>query len=204
MAVCSKCQKKIGMFKKAIRLGPDKARFCEACAEEWRQEEKKQNLTALFEGGAPAELFSIKKVMMVDPDDATHAQQFGGELIFTDKGICYAAVTRFKVPSQATATALFGLIGALVQASQAKAAKKKAWAKVPGGGEERPTDDLARFLYDARRLVVLHKRDLIRIQRRGVGLRIEARDRKPQMFILDNGKKTYKQYKSQIEDYLQQ
>jgi len=190
------------MFKKTIRLGPDKARFCEACAEEWRQEEKKKDLRALYEGGAPTELFSIKKVVMLDPDDATHAQQFGGELIFTDKGICYAAVTRFKVPSQATATALFGLIGALIWASQAKAARKKAWAKVPGGGEERPTDDLARFLYDARRLVVFHKRDLTGIERRGTGLRIVARDKKPQMFVLDNGKKTYKQYKTQIENYL--
>jgi len=101
MAVCSKCGQRIGVFKKSYRLGPEKTRFCEACAETWHQEDKERLLAPLYAGGKPKELFCIHRVMMVDPYDRT--QKLGGDLIFTDKGICFAAVLKYKPPSQVAA-----------------------------------------------------------------------------------------------------
>jgi len=200
MAKCAMCGTKIGLLGKSLKLGLEKESYCLSCAEKWYKDENKRMMTELYEGGLPTELFCIRKVLMADPDEK--GVQLGGDLMFLDKGVCFAALMEHKPPDTATAGALFGVIGAAIAQSKAKKALKKAWAAVPGGGEQRTTDDLARFLYGSTRLLVFPRHEVVGVNFSfWTAFGVTTVDKRHR-FILENGRKTYKQYKDQIQEYL--
>ncbi len=200
MATCSACGAKSGLLKKAYRLGPEKAVHCESCAEKWHHEDKKRVMANLYATGQPKEVFCLHRVMMPDPHDPGY--RFGGDLVFTDKGVCFAALVRYKAPNEAASVAVGGLLGAWIQRSQEKKARRKAWAEVPGEGLSRQTDDLAKFLYLSKRVLVFPKADILAVGFNFWGtFRVKTRD-KTQAFALEDGKKTLKPHKAAIQDYL--
>jgi hypothetical protein len=202
MAECAMCGTRVRGRKESLRLGSDKALHCFPCAEKWLLEDKKRLITELYEGRPPAELFCIKKVMIRDPYQKTKGLHLGGDLLFLDKAVCFVAVMEHTPPDTAAAGLLFGAIGAAIAQSRARKALKKAWEAVPGGGEERLTDDLARYLYDAKRLLVFPRQEVLGVGVSfwsGCGLKT-VHKRIP--LILENARKTLKPFKARVEEYL--
>ena len=74
---------------------------------------------------------------------------------------------------------------------------------MPGEGLTRPTDDLERFFYFAKRVAVFLRSETLDV---GFsfwsGFRIKTRD-KAYPFILEHGRKTLKPHKAAIRQFLQ-
>ena len=202
MAECAMCGSKVRGRKESVRLGPDKATHCFPCADTWFLEDKKRLITQLYQGDPPAELFCMQKVMILDPHQKTKGLHLGGDLLFLDKAVCFVALMEHTPPDTATAGLLFGIIGAAIAQSRAKKALKNAWAAVPGGGEKRLTDELARHLYDAKRLLVFPKQEVMSVGIsfwRGCALKT-VHNRYP--LILENARKTLKPFDARIKEYV--
>ena len=201
MAECAMCGTKVKR-KESVRLGLDKVVYCSPCGEKWLLEERKRLITDLYQGDPPTELFCLKKVMILDPYKKSKGLQLGGDLLFLDKAVCFVALMEHTPPDTVTAGLLFGVIGSAIAQSRAKKALKNAWAAVPGGGEKRQTDELARYLYDAKRLLVFPRQEIVSV---GVsfwrGCAIKTVDERYPL-ILENARKTFKPFKEQIKEYV--
>jgi hypothetical protein len=187
----------------SFRLGPNKDRYCIECAQVWHQEDKERQIRELYEDGPPQELFAIPKTTLPDPATPGGQEQLGGDLIFTDKAICFASVVRFKTTNQQTAQLAFGVIGALIASSKNKRARREAWSQAPGGGLSRLADDLAEHLYLCDRVVVVPRRQVTKLGPSfwtGPAFRVYTPASKLR-FELENGRKTWKQYRDWIDAY---
>ena len=122
MKQCYLCNKKL-RFRDKVKF-MDQERFCESCATIWPQKRKENAISLLYAGDDPNEIFRIKRVITPDSDIGTK-KTLVGDLIFTDKGVCFLQLVDLKDPKPSPTAASLGVIGGIAVELQIKEAQKK-------------------------------------------------------------------------------
>jgi len=158
-----------------------------------------QHVAQLCEGGEPIEAFTIPQVHTRCPE-APGKITLVGDLAFTDKGVCFLQMAE-GVKADASAGVLFGAIGQAIAESSARRKTDQAYAQghdMIAAGTTGLMDKLNRCL----RLIHYPAADVTDV---GMswwsGFYIKT-GKKTHIFKLRGGRKLYKQFRPQIEAYL--
>ena len=91
MATCHLCGTHTGFFG-TVKM--DWLAFCRTCAAKWPQQRQALAMQTFCGDGEPAILFTLRKAAFIAPESPAGRVRLGGRLAFTDKGICFLAVSR--------------------------------------------------------------------------------------------------------------
>jgi hypothetical protein len=201
MAQCYSCQKKLGVFERTVKYGPERLPYCVPCA---TMKEKQEAMATLFEGGESKRIFRIPNVYFTDPYDVQMKTRLIGDLLFLDKAVCFVQTGQYQGSSNTTAF-MFGLLGALIAGMQEKKAMKKAMEQVQLIQQNFPTTSLREIVERASRVIFFPKDSITEMKFSSWfgGFRIKTAD-KQQVFRMENGKKTFKEYEDKVREYQNQ
>jgi hypothetical protein len=212
MARCHFCGKKLGLLGRVRLISERRDRkrqdthpalvFCESCAASWPDHHKRSTLNEITEGVEPVEAFRISEVKALDPAGRTvqgsttaTADYCYGDLVFTDKGICYIGHDTFIQSSPLRAN-LTGFDLAAI--ARNVAAKRSASAE----SRRRSDLSLSANLHTAKRLIFFPRHYIGSIEyETWDGLKIEGRDRF-WSFELPQERDTYMRFNKAISHYL--
>lgn len=201
MSQCYNCQKKLGVFERSVKYGPERMPHCVPCA---IMKEKQEAMASLFEGGEPKRIFRIPNVFFTDTYDRQLRTRLIGDLLFLDKAVCFVQIFQYQGSSNTTAF-MFGLIGAIIAGSQEKKARKNAMEQVEMIQRNFATTSLREIIERAPRIIYFPKSSITEMKFSSWfgGFRIKSLYNN-QVFNMENGKKTYKEYEDKIREYQQQ
>jgi len=197
MARCDLCGKKIGMFQ-----GRSRSRgrtLCRQCVHRGSDREKRETLARLCADGEPTAAFTIPAVQTRCPD-APRQLTLIGDLAFTDKGLCFVQIAEVR-KADGSAGLLFGIVGAAVAESTARRKTRDDYAHA----RQLVVEDAASLVDVIQRVPRLIYVPASDITAMGHGwcshFQVKTRTGR-HMFKLERGSKTYKQWRPQIEAYL--
>jgi len=191
MAVCGICKKQLGWTGRVTIESEMSAseEFCKACAPAWPEEKDKRAREAIFEGGPPKEIFRIGNVETMDYSrsvwKATTSEiwQMYGGLVFADKGVIFYGVSGYWCNTFGTP-------------------KNEAWATLQRHEQRYSPEKLEGILSRAPCLIFFPRNGIKQITHGWLnGLVITSKDRKWE-FRLEEEKKTYLAFESQLSSYL--
>lgn len=198
MAQCYSCQKKTGVFERVVKYGRERLPYCVACA---RTKEKQEAMDFLFEGAEPQKLFRMPNVFFTDIYDPQMKTRLIGDLLFLDKGIFFVQTGQYQ-SSGNTTMVLFGLLGAIIGNMQEKKARKKALEQVEIIQQTFATTTLKEIFERSPRVIFFPKSMIIQMNFSSWsgGFKIKTPDKK-QVFSLEKGKKTFKEFEDKIREF---
>ncbi len=197
MARCHICGKNLGLGLLSHWVTMDRHRFCQACAELYRQEREAQVRSAVSEGGVPQCIFTMTHVRTRDPDRPKGRERLVGAAAFTDKGVCFFQTGQHLAADEGQG-GLFGLIGIIISEIISRRHKKRAVAETADLFRDR--QDIAKLLGSARRVLFypLDQTSRLRFDAKGFDI-WEGKRRK--RFAFEGGRKAYKQIRDQALAY---
>lgn len=198
MAQCYCCQKKMGIFERCVKYGPERLPYCVPCA---KTKEKQEAFDFLYEDAAPRESFRIPKVFFLDSYDTQMKTRLIGDLLFLDKAVCFVQTGQYETSSNTT-WVMFGLLGAIIGNMQESKARKKAMEQVEIVQRTFATTNLKEYLDRAPRIMFFPKSGISQMtfSSWSGGFKIKTIDKK-QVFSLEKGKKTFRQFEEKIREY---
>ena len=198
MAHCYTCNKYLGLRVYSKWPTLDSHRFCEPCAVQYRQQRRQRVLSELCQGGDPEDIFTAGGIRTLDPDKPKGRSLVLGILAFMDKGVCFVQIAEVLKANLSWA-ALFGLIGAAIAESKAKAKRQEAYAE----GEREilnPAEDFRGILQRAQQLFFYPLKEITRIKSGSWGFEVRMGKSRTR-FAMEGGRKTYKQLRELVDAY---
>jgi hypothetical protein len=174
---------------------------CPGCVDQWYLDQKERALAEMSRGGGIKELFRIVGATLTDPDDPSHRSTLYGHLIFTDKGVLFAACEKVTTP-QMNFMIHGGLLGILIwelqygkKNRQAQADARMTTSAMAG--------DLTQVMARCRRVIAIPKASITEITYSWFrGLRIKGfTGKESKSFALPNKRQTYEEFRSHLDGY---
>ncbi len=201
MKECHLCHKPLNARTGKIKR--DNLLFCMQCAPQWEQRRKQEALTAINEGNPPVEVFHIPRITTPNPDNPVNNNLLG-DLIFMDKGLCFAGLANLNA-GQNAASLLLGVVGTIVEVTQRQVAKGRALQTYHAQITQLHPHGLQAVLMGTARLIFI-PRDIIKTVQYGRlagGLIVDTDNfYANRIFKIIGGKKTYRKFEPQIRDYM--
>jgi hypothetical protein len=201
MTNCHLCRKELGVLSK-VKM--DWLVFCRPCARKWLEQRKAVAMESLFRGGPPRHLFSIPRSAFIAPESPRGRVRLAGNLAFTDKGICFVAVSRtLKAGSWPLWLAPLGAgVPVIIFLVLDSAAKDRANME-SRHGEVMVLEGASSFsevLERAPRLVVVPREEIRRVKF-GPGKVVVCTSGRKLVFGVPGDKETRTAYQHRVEDY---
>jgi hypothetical protein len=196
MARCHSCRKwlGIGLFSRWENM--DGHSFCRTCAPTYEQQRRQATLDALLQDGGPELVFAIPNVRVADPDKPRGRALLVGDLVFTDKGVCFVQVAKATRADPGWGL-MFGLVGAAIATAVATRSHSDAYEDGAKSLHD-AAEDFHGFLRMADRVVVLWKQDIRKIKVSAFWGFYMLVGKFRRVFKVDGGAK---QFKPQIQAY---
>jgi len=165
---------------------------------------KKAAISALFLDSQPVIRFTIPSVICVLPPRTSRGnnRELAGNLYFTDKGVAFIQLVGFWLPDkvQRNTAMTFGALGGVAVAMDTASQRKKALTQVKAVSDN--YREFKQLVENAKDILFIPKNTISKIRyKQSLEFEINTAGKWPQ-FLLENSKKTYEQYQSQIESYL--
>jgi uncharacterized membrane protein len=188
----------MGIFERCVKYGTERLPHCVPCA---KTKEKQEAFDFLYDGAAPQESFRIPKVLSLDLYDPQVRIRLIGDLLFMDKGVCFVQIGQYETSANTTLV-MFGLLGAIIGNMQEKRARKKAIEQVDIIQRTFATTKLREYLERSPRILFFPKSMIseMKFSSWSGGIKIKTTDKK-QVFNLEKGKKTFREFEDKIREY---
>lgn len=187
MSECQMCKQHIGLFKpKWTKL--DGMKFCKECAPKWQVERKERVMAALFAESEPKPNFCMTGITASEPDCPTRWFHTGN-LLFTDKGVCFVGLVTWKMHR--------GL-----RALEAFSQMNEALATGDEMNRDFPSTSLKDFLGRSERLIFIPKAEIKQMKYRPIRCLKIRTEKKSYIFTLRGGKKEYEATEPYFKQYM--
>ena len=193
MGRCATCGKRIGLFGRKWRK-VSRARHCVPCLPAVVAQRRETTLAAILADPAPRVLF-VAPVISRDLDYPSNHRRYTGVLLLADKGVIFAQYGEYRKAH--SNGALFGLVGALIDAAVEKGRREAASDFL----SDTNTDDGMAVLAEAEQLFFFEATEIKTLKGDSTFVQLKTGEGKVPFRWLD-GRKAMKPHRRLIDAYV--